>query len=170
MVFRAILQNWLSHAAKAKLRDAAVRAAQGQLAQPTTLPPAEEPKPCHLGIVFALGIESGCLEDLLQGMVTIRGNGFVAREGGLHGRRVVIDPLQRRPPARRTGDRSPHRRPSARPGDLGRLRRALSPELKRNDILIADRLLTTEGGEMPVDLPAGLSAALSGRACIAARC
>ena len=32
--------------------------------------------------------------------------------------------------------------------------------MKRNDILIADRLLTTEGGEMPVELPAGLSATL----------
>ena len=36
----------------------------------------------------------------------------------------------------------------------------LCPELKRNDILIADRLLTTTGGEMSVELPAGLLAAL----------
>ena len=89
MVLRAILHNWLQNAAKAKVRDAVVQAAREQLAQPRP-PPAEEPEPCHLGVVFALGIESGCFEDLLQGAVTIRGHGFRLREGGLHGRRVVL--------------------------------------------------------------------------------
>ena len=37
-----------------------------------------------------MGIEWGCFEDVLQGVVTIRGNGFVAREGGLKGRRTVM--------------------------------------------------------------------------------
>ena len=68
----------------------AVGAVRVELAQTPSQPPAEELKPCHLGIVFALGIESGCLEDLLQGMVTIRGNQFVIREGGLGGRRVAM--------------------------------------------------------------------------------
>ena len=40
---------------------------------------------------------------------------------------------------------------------------ALCPELKRNDILIADRLLSTEGNEAALELPAGLSAAVNGR-------
>ena len=106
MFLRSLLQTWLQNAAKAKLRDAVVQAAQGQLAQPPALPPAEEPKPCHLGIVFALGIESGCFEDLLQGMVTIRGNGFVVREGGLHGRRVVII-------LSNAGRQQPHGRPKS---------------------------------------------------------
>ena len=106
-----------------------------------TLPPAEEPKPCHLGIVFALGIESGCFEDLLGGVVTIRGNGFVAREGGLHGRRVVIilSGPGRQHAARATEVLIDGHRPGRviSAGFAG----GLSPELKRNDILIADRLL-----------------------------
>jgi adenosylhomocysteine nucleosidase len=40
---------------------------------------------------------------------------------------------------------------------------ALCPDLRRNDILVADRLQTTSGDEMPVDLPAGLTAALQHR-------
>ena len=49
-----------------------------------------EIKPCHFGIVFALGIESGSLEDLLSGAIRIRGSGFFIKEGGLKGRRVAI--------------------------------------------------------------------------------
>ena len=83
MFLRSLLQTWLQKTAKAKVHEAVVQAARGQLTQTPTPPPAEELKPCHLGIVFALGIESGCFEDLLEGVVTIRGNGFVTREGGL---------------------------------------------------------------------------------------
>ena len=81
-VLRSLLQSWLRNAAKAKVGQAVVQAAAAQS-------PAEEPKPCHLGIVFALGIESGCFEDLLSGVVTIRGKDFVVHQGGLKGRRVV---------------------------------------------------------------------------------
>jgi adenosylhomocysteine nucleosidase len=52
--------------------------------------PSLDIQPCHLGVIFALGIESGYLEDSLQGLVTIRGEGFKAKEGGLKGRRVVV--------------------------------------------------------------------------------
>ena len=75
-MFRSLLLTWLQNAAKAKLRDTVVQAARGQLASATPSPPAEAPKPCHLGFVFALGIESGCLEDMLQGALSVRGNGF----------------------------------------------------------------------------------------------
>lgn len=57
--------------------------------QPTPMSNLEI-KPCQFGIVFALGIESGSLEDLLSGTVRIRGSGFFIKEGGLKGRRVVI--------------------------------------------------------------------------------
>jgi adenosylhomocysteine nucleosidase len=49
-----------------------------------------EIKPCHTAVLFALGAESGGLEDLLTGLVTIRGQGFTAKEGGWKGRRVVV--------------------------------------------------------------------------------
>jgi adenosylhomocysteine nucleosidase len=161
MFLRTLLQTWLQNAAKAKLRDTVVQAARGELAKTAALPPAEEPKPCHLGVVFALGIESGCFEDLLQGVVTIRGSGLVAREGGLGGRRVVVilSGPGRRKAAQATeilidGHR-PRRVISA--GFAG----ALCPKLNRNDILVADRLLTTDGGEMAIELPAGLATTLS---------
>jgi len=145
-------------------------AAQGQLAQTAAAPPADEPKPCHLGIVFALGIESGCLEDMLQGAVTIRGNSFVIREGGLGGRRAVmiLSGAGCKNAAHATeilidGHR-PRRVISA--GFAG----GLCPKLKRNDILIADRLLSAEGGEMSIDVPAVCRRQRVGRASTAARC
>ena len=158
MSLRFLVLSWLQNAAKTKVRETVVQAAQGQLAQPAVEPPAEEPKPCHLGIVFALGVESGCLEDILQGAITIRGSGLVAREGGLKGRRVVVIRCGagRKKAAAATellidGHR-PQRVISA--GFCG----GLCPSLKRNDILIADRLLDVNGGEMPVEVPAGLAA------------
>ena len=161
MFLRSLLQTWLQNAAKAKIRDAVVQAAGGQLAQTAAQPPAEEPKPCHLGLVFALGIESGCLEDMLQGVVTICGNGFVVREGGLRGRRavVILSGPGRQNAAHATEVLIDGHRPRhvISAGFAG----ALDPGLKRNDILIANRLLTTEGAEVSVELPAGLSAALA---------
>ena len=160
MSLRSLIQAWLSSTAKGKIRDAVVRAARERLAQPAPAPPAEEPNPCHLGFVFALGIESGCFEDMLQGMVTIRANGFVVREGGLHGHRVVIilSGAGRRNAARAAevliGGHRPQRVISA--GFAG----GLCAKLKRNDILLADRLVGGEGGEISIELPAGLSAAL----------
>jgi adenosylhomocysteine nucleosidase len=121
----------------------------------------EEPliKPSHLGVVFALGIESGCFEDLLQGVVTIRGKGFAAREGGLHGRRVVVvlAGAGRKNARRATEILIDGHRPG-RVVSAG-LAGAISPTLKRNDILVADRLVDAAGGELRMELPAGLSSA-----------
>jgi adenosylhomocysteine nucleosidase len=149
-MFRSLLQTWLQNAAKAKVQDAVGQAAREQLTSSAPCLPAEEPKPCHLGFVFALGIESGCLEDLLQGAITVRGGGFTIREGGLRGRRVVVilagagqDNARRATEILIDGHR-PGRVISA--GFAG----GLWPELKRNDILVADRLLTIDGHELPV--------------------
>jgi adenosylhomocysteine nucleosidase len=158
MYLRSLVQAWLKNAANAKVREAVVQAAKGQLAQPAVEPPVGEIRPCHLGIVFALGIESGCLEDLLQGVLTIRGSGLVVREGGLKGRRVVVmlSGAGRKKAAAAAellidGHR-PRRVISAGFGG------GLCPSLKRHDILIADRLLDANGGETPVELPASLAA------------
>jgi adenosylhomocysteine nucleosidase len=163
LMLRSLLQSWLQNATKAKVREAVGQAVREQLAGPTAQVPAEAPKLCHLGVIFALGIESGCLEDLLQGSLTIRGTGFVIREGGLRGRRTVIilSGPGRAKAAQATevlidGHR-PRRVVSA--GFAG----ALCSELKRNDILIADRIVGIDGNEIEVDLPAGLSAALQQR-------
>ena len=156
MFLRPLLQIWLQKVAKAKLRDTVVHAVRGQLAPNAAETPVDAPKPCHLGVVFALGIESGCFEDLLGGIVTIRGNGFVAREGGLRGRRVVVilSGPGRKNAARATeiliDGHQPQRVVSA--GFAG----GLCPQLKRNDILVVDRLLTSDSGLQAIELPAEL--------------
>jgi len=159
MVFRGLLQTWVQNAAKARFREAVARTAQGRLAPAAAKPPAEEPKPCDLGLVFASGIASGCLEDLLQGVVTIRGSKLVIREGGLKGRRVAIIL------SGRGGKNAAHATEVLIDGHQPRgvisagFAGALCPKLKRNDIFVADRLLNGEGGEIAIELPAGLSAA-----------
>jgi adenosylhomocysteine nucleosidase len=54
-------------------------------------PPREErQRPCDVGLVFALGIESGGMQDLLEGAIVTHGGGHKARQGGLKGRHVVL--------------------------------------------------------------------------------
>jgi adenosylhomocysteine nucleosidase len=158
MPIRSLLQAWLANAAKAKMREAVVQTAQQQLTQATAAPTASgELKPCDVGIVFALGIESGCLEDRLEGCVTIRGHDFVAREGGLKGRRVLLALSGAgRPSAAHTTEvlidgHQPKMVISA--GFAG----GLSPRLRRNDILLANCVLTGDGGELPVPWPANVA-------------
>ena len=157
-MFRSLLQTWLQNTAKAKVRDAVARAARAQLNSPAPSPPAEKPRPYDLGFVFALGIESGCFEDLLQGMLTIHGSGFTIREGGLRGRRIalILAGAGRHNAQRATEVLIDGHRPGlvVSAGFAG----GLSPNLRRNDILIADRLSNPDGGELSVDVPRGLSA------------
>jgi adenosylhomocysteine nucleosidase len=153
MFWRSLVASWFQNVAKAKLRDAVAQAVRGQSTQAAALPPAEAPKPCHLGVVFALGIESGCFEDVLYGIVTIRGNEFVVREGGLKGRRVAMilaGPGQENA-ARATKILIDGHRPQCviSAGFAG----GLSPQLKRNDILVVERLVNIEGSEILIPSP-----------------
>jgi adenosylhomocysteine nucleosidase len=160
MVFRALVRTWLQNAAKTHLRDAVTRAAQTPPAPAAADPPGEEPKPCHVGVVFADGIESGCLEDLLEGTVAIRGGRFGLCEGGWKGRRVVVI---RSGPGR---SRAAQATEVLLDGHQPRLvisagfASALCPELRRHDIFIADQLLTAAAGRIAIELPPGLSATL----------
>ncbi len=163
-MFRALFHNWLENAAKAEMRNTVVRAAREGLedesaARPT---PADEPKSCRLGFVFALGIESGGLEDLMQGVVSSRAGVFPIREGGLSRRRAAVilsgagEANARRAAELLIDGHRPRRVVSA--GFAG----ALSPSLKRNDILVPDRLLKLDasGGasrSIEVETPAELA-------------
>jgi adenosylhomocysteine nucleosidase len=117
------------------------------------------PTPCHLGVVFALGIESGCFEDLLEGAVAIRGDRFRVREGGLHGRRVVVilSGTGQEAAAQATEVLIDGHAPDCviSAGFAG----GLSAQLSRGAILIADRVLRADGDELPLDLPAAVPAA-----------
>jgi adenosylhomocysteine nucleosidase len=158
-LLHVLLHDWLKNSAKAKIRNTVAEAARGQLASAEPRSPAEEPKPCHIGFVFSLGIESGCFEDMLQGMVTVRGGGFNIREGGLHGRRIALILAG---PGRDNARRATEILIDGhRPGCVvsAGFAGGLSPRLNRNDILIADRLLNANGRELPVELPPAVEAA-----------
>jgi len=89
MYLRWLVGNWLKSEAAERARDAFTAAAETGR-EPSAGDPDEPPPPCHVGVVFALGIESGGLIDRLSGVTAIRGAGFSAHEGGLEGRRVVV--------------------------------------------------------------------------------
>ena len=65
-------------------------AALSQRAAPKPKAAGRTDAPCHVGLVFALGMEAGGLIDRLSGVIMTEGSGFVAREGGLQGRRLVV--------------------------------------------------------------------------------
>ena len=123
-----------------------------------TEPALEAPKPCHLGAVFALAIESGCFEDMLEGMVAIRGNRFTVREGGLHGRRVVVVLSGAGESAARDASEvlidGHHPDCVISAGFAG----GLSADLPRGAILIADRALHPDGDELPLEWPRAVEA------------
>ncbi|HEV2969240.1 MAG TPA: hypothetical protein VGY55_04560 [Pirellulales bacterium] len=53
-------------------------------------PSASRSRRCDLGIVVTNSLESGCFEDRLACVITLRGDGFVLRQGALHGRNVAV--------------------------------------------------------------------------------
>jgi adenosylhomocysteine nucleosidase len=54
------------------------------------MPPTSRKPPCVLGIVMANSLESGCFEDRLACVTTVRGDGFTVRQGAIHGRRLAL--------------------------------------------------------------------------------
>ena len=165
MVFRHLLGNWLRNAAKQTVREKVVEAARKEIQTNVQQAPAangtDEPEPCRVGIVYALGIEAGGLADLLDGVVTTRGRGLVVRRGDLKGRRValIIAGAGRENATRATEALISGHEPQwvLSAGFAG----GLQPELKRHDILMVDRLVDTAGNHLTLDLkvdPASLAA------------
>ncbi len=61
--------------------------------KPTTSPRTiarKNPRRCDLAVVMASSLESGCFEDRLSCPLTVRGDGFVVRQGALLGRPVAV--------------------------------------------------------------------------------
>jgi adenosylhomocysteine nucleosidase len=108
--------------------------------------------PCHVGLVFALPLESGYFEDRLAGLISIKGHGFTIRTGGLNGRGVAVaigghgqERARRAAEALITGHR-PKWVISA--GFAG----GLQQKLNRGDIVLADGVVGEHGERMSIDL------------------
>jgi len=158
-MFRSLLQTWLRNAAGEKIRREVLHAAREQVAGAADNPSDDARQPCRLGVMFAVGLESGGLEDLLEKATTITAGGLILREGTLGGRHVAIILS------------GPGRQNAARAAEIlidghrprlvvaAGLAGGLDPQLRRNDILMADRLLSIDGSEIELQLPPGLLAA-----------
>jgi len=164
MAWHWIVQNWLRGLAEEKIRETVARAAREQMSAGSKATEEDESRPCDVGVVFALAEESGGLEDLLEGLVTTKGDGFLVRQGDWKGRRiaVAVSGAGRKAAARAAESLILGHRPAwiLSAGFCG----GLGTKLRRHDILVADRITLDDGTEMPVELAAVRSAScLSGK-------
>ncbi len=159
-MWQALLRNWVMGTARDRLRAAAEQAASGAMDrtradQPRTAaehgPPEYKPDVCHVGLVFALPIEAGGLIDRLAGVVRIDGEGFVAREGGLDGRRLVVIEsgagCQAAARAARSLIQGHRPRWIISAGFAG----GLDDRLKHGDLLLADEIIDADRHALAID-------------------
>jgi adenosylhomocysteine nucleosidase len=90
-----LLRNWIGSTVRQRAYEAARQAAfeqMGEAARDAT--PKQEPstrdRPCDVGLVLALPIEAGAMEDRLQGVLATEAGGLKFRQGGLRGRNIVL--------------------------------------------------------------------------------
>jgi adenosylhomocysteine nucleosidase len=154
MVFQPFLYQWIRNLAGQKVREEVIRAAQERVsAGAESSPPVPAQRNCDLGMVFALANESGGMEDRLGDAVRYRGHGFTAVVGDVKGRQVAILRSGAGPAAAAhateallTGHR-PRWVVSA--GFAG----GLTDQVKRHDLVVADRLVDTAGQERQIPVP-----------------
>jgi adenosylhomocysteine nucleosidase len=108
--------------------------------------------PCHVGIVFALDLESGYFEDRLAGKIAVHGHGFTVRTGGIKGRGVAVVVTGHGQLAARRGAEAliaGHRpRWVISAGFAG----GLAPQVTRSDIIMANVVLGENGQRLAIDV------------------
>lgn len=156
MVLRSLFRHWLRSTAQRTIHEKVAEAARNQVTAPDVDTDADhatfDDRSCDVGIVFALGIEAGGLEDRLRKKTTIRGEGFVVRRGTLAGRNIVLvlsGPGETRA-ARATEALVDGHRPKwiISAGFAG----GLDPRLQRHDVVMADSLGNARGARLAIDL------------------
>ncbi|HEV3137492.1 MAG TPA: hypothetical protein VGZ26_06300 [Pirellulales bacterium] len=154
-MWQMLLRNWLMGTARKSMRNAAGKATEGAFRNTSaTAGPAPPAKPpvCHVGLVFALGIEAGGLVDRMAGVVMTAGSGFVAREGGLEGKRLVAieSGVGCAAAARATQALILGHRPQwiISAGFAG----GLHDSLAQGDVLMADEIVDTHDRRFEIDL------------------
>jgi adenosylhomocysteine nucleosidase len=152
MPFSSLLRIWLQQAAAQRLREAVAQAAAEQ-AGLGAQDDSDQDDGCDVGLVFATEVESGGLEDLLQGAVFLRGNGFTGRRGRVHGSRLVI---------LRCGAGRQHAIDATEALILGHhppciisagFAGGLQKDVARHDLVVADSLSDAEGHTLPITPP-----------------
>jgi adenosylhomocysteine nucleosidase len=154
------LRRFLAQQAQGNLREKMREAVEEGLAAQAAAPSEAETTSlrCDVGIIFALGAESGGTEDLLTATFTTKGDGFIARQGLLAGRRVVVmrAGAGREAIARGTQALIHGHKPAwvISAGFAG----ALGADLRRGDIVMADEILDISGRRLSIDLKAQAAA------------
>lgn len=146
-MWQSFLHSWVQQQVRQSAAEA-LRAA-------TEKPAADAERtiaPCDVAVIFALGIEAGGLEDLLQGAVTTHAAGLALREGKLRGRSVVVAETGVGAQAAAAGAElviAGHR-PAwiISAGFSG----GLNGNLRRGDVVIANALVHSDGRRLAIDL------------------
>ncbi len=162
MVLRYFLRQYLGTLAQRKVRETVASAARDSIRETVedAEQQAEDPelRKCDVGVVFALGIEAGGLEDLLTDVVTIRSPGISVRRGRLDSRRVAI--VQSGPgfeaAAKATAALISAHEPDwvFSSGFAG----GLDERLGKQDILMVNRVICHDGRQFDLDLKVDPSA------------
>jgi adenosylhomocysteine nucleosidase len=107
---------------------------------------------CHVGLVYALAMEAGALEDKLQGLISIRGGKFTVRQGGLKNRGIVVihAGIGQQNAAQAAETLIAGHRPQwvIAAGLAG----GLHADVKRGDIVMPDCILGEDGRRLAIDL------------------
>jgi len=169
MLLRWLVNQYLRDAAEGKLREVVTGAVTGdrpaaaeQRSRPsspqgviaTTGEPASSPEflPCHVAFIFALGIESGGLVDLLADSETSTHRHGVERAGKLAGREVAIveGGVGQIAAARATAEAIKFYQPKwvVSAGFAG----GLDVKLRRGHIVMADEIISAAGETIATDL------------------
>jgi adenosylhomocysteine nucleosidase len=180
MFWQTIIRTWIARAAKERLYEELTRAAQAKAASgpaggtkpsdsrdpdraeeraaPSDAAGGEDPaaearrRPCDAGLVFALAVERGAMEDRLDGPLRIESAGLVVRQGGLRGRHVVLvdSGVGGARAARATELLIAGHKPAwvISAGLAG----GLAPDLRRGDIVMADSVAEETGHGLAIDL------------------
>ena len=162
MFLRWLLNNYVGQAAQAKLRDSVLEsvrdsfrgAASGGERREGGNPSAAEElaPPCDVAFIFALGIESGGLLDLLQQSTATRLPTHQEHAGGFQGKEAVVveSGVGAAAAAQATADVIKFHQPAwvVSAGFAG----GLADDLRKGQILMADMVADTSGKELAVGL------------------
>ena len=110
--------------------------------RPAPNAPPTSPKPkCVAGILMANSLESGCFEDRLACVTTVRGDGFTVRQGAIQGRRLVLMISGNKPGQTVRGAEALVFGHAPRLVIAAGFASGLSERLERGDLVVADSIM-----------------------------